>query len=149
MKKGKEIELVLNGKETDLDKKVIEQITDPLKHLVRNAVDHGIETPEERIAKGKPPQGTIELNAYLKRVVLLSKSLMMEKVMLELFSIKQLRKKIISPDEELTNEDIYLLLFRPGFSTAKTITDISGRGVGLDVVMTNIKNLRGAVGSSF
>ncbi|WNF35856.1 chemotaxis protein CheA [Bacillaceae bacterium IKA-2] len=144
--KGKEIELVLNGKETDLDKKVIEQITDPLKHLVRNAVDHGIESPEERIANGKPAQGKIELNAYHQE----------GSIVIEIIDdgkgiddaavyAKAVEKNIITADEELTKEEIYLLLFRPGFSTAKSVTDISGRGVGLDVVMTNIKNLRGAV----
>jgi two-component system chemotaxis sensor kinase CheA len=144
--KGKEIELILNGKETDLDKKVIEQITDPLKHLVRNAVDHGIELPKERIANGKPAQGKIELNAYHQEGSIVIEIVDDGKgIDEEAVYEKALEKKLISPEEKLTNEEIYLLLFRPGFSTAKMVTDISGRGVGLDVVMTNIKNLRGAV----
>lgn len=146
IEKGKEIELLLNGKETDLDKKVIEQITDPLKHLVRNAVDHGIESPEERIAQGKPPFGTIELNAFHQEGSIVIEIKDDGKgIDEEVVYKKAIEKGLISPEDELSKEEIYLLLFKPGFSTAKTITDISGRGVGLDVVMTNIKNLRGAV----
>ena len=146
LEKGKEIELVLNGKETDLDKKVIEQITDPLKHLVRNAVDHGIELPEERVAKGKPRNGKIQLNAFHQEGSIVIEIIDDGKgIDEEAVYQRALQKGIISADEPITSEEINLLLFRPGFSTAKTVTDISGRGVGLDVVMTNIKNLRGAV----
>ena len=146
LEKEKEIELVLNGKETDLDKKVIEQITDPLKHLVRNAVDHGIELPEERVAKGKPRQGTIDLNAFHQEGSIVIEIIDDGKgIDEEAVYEKALQKNLISPEDQLTSEEINLLLFKPGFSTVNTVTDISGRGVGLDVVMTNIKNLRGVV----
>ncbi len=143
---GKEIELVMQGKETELDKKVIEQIADPLKHLIRNCVDHGLETPEEREKAGKPRQGTIWLNAYHQEgnIVIeisddgrgIDESRVLEKAQ---------SRGLVDPDRTLSRSEIQRLLFMPGFSTAKEVTDISGRGVGLDVVMTNITNLRGSV----
>ncbi|MGF7186314.1 two-component system chemotaxis sensor kinase CheA [Desulfitispora alkaliphila] len=143
---GKEVELKLEGKETELDKKVIEQITDPLKHLLRNAIDHGLEKPEERVALGKPSKGTIELNAYHHEgniVIEISddgKGIDEDMVM-----SKALERGLIDPEQNFSSTEILNLLFKPGFSTAKEITDISGRGVGLDVVLTNIKSLRGSV----
>lgn len=144
--KGKEINIVLSGKETELDKKVIEKIADPLKHLLRNSIDHGIELPQERIAKGKTPEGTIWLNAYHQEGnIIIEIKDDGRGINEEAVRAKALERGLISKDDELSPQEIRQLLFRPGFSTAKEITDISGRGVGLDVVMTNIKNLRGSI----
>jgi two-component system chemotaxis sensor kinase CheA len=140
----KEIDLVIEGKETELDKTVIEEIADPLKHMIRNSVDHGIESPEEREAAGKPREGTIKLNAYHKE----------GKVIIEVSDdgggldkdeilAKAVEKEIIEPEEDLTESEIYNLIFEPGFSTTEEVTDVSGRGVGMDVVKSNIEKLRG------
>lgn len=144
--KGKKVDLIITGKETELDKKVIEQIADPLKHLIRNSVDHGLETPEERTAQGKAQEGTIQLNAFHQEgsifieIVDDGRGINEEAIM-----AKAVEKGLVDPNQELTSSEIQRLLFMPGFSTAKEVTDISGRGVGLDVVVTNIKNLRGGV----
>ncbi len=145
-KMGKEIELVLNGEQTELDKTVMEQIGDPLVHLVRNAVDHGIEATEVRIAKGKPEKGTVTLDAYHQGgsiVVEISddgggidKSAVLEKAK---------EKGLVDESSALTDNQIYDLLFEPGFSTAKELSDISGRGVGMDVVKRNIQSLGGRI----
>mgnify|MGYP001249727799 CR=1 FL=1 len=144
--KGKQIELIINGKETELDKQVIEQITDPLKHLLRNSVDHGIEEPEERVRKGKDPTGIITLSAYHQEGSIIIEVTDDGKGIDEALILKKaIEKGFVSPDQTLTKQEIYDLLFKAGFSTAKQVTDISGRGVGMDVVLTNIRNLRGSV----
>ncbi|GAB1262005.1 chemotaxis protein CheA [Aurantivibrio plasticivorans] len=145
---GKQIELELLGEQTELDKTVMERIGDPLVHLVRNAVDHGIETPEERATAGKTAGGKITLNAYHQsgNVVIeiiddgrgLSRQKLIEKA---------LRQQLISQAEANSMSDIqvYDLIFHPGFSTAQTVSDVSGRGVGMDVVKRNIQELNGSV----
>lgn len=143
---GKEIRLTLNGGDTELDKSVVEQIGDPLMHLVRNAMDHGIEPVEERLARGKSRQGTVSLNAYhdsgsiVLEVADDGYGLDRDKIL-----AKAVEKGIRSPDATLTDEEIYALIFEPGFSTAEKISSLSGRGVGLDVVKRNVEALRGDV----
>ncbi|MFD2229918.1 chemotaxis protein CheA [Alkalimarinus sediminis] len=143
---GKKIELKLSGEQTELDKTVMEKIGDPLVHLVRNSLDHGIETPEDRIKAGKPETGTITLNAFHQsgNIVIqiiddgagLNKARILEKA-------KQ--NGLVSEGDMLTDDQINDLIFRPGFSTADQISDISGRGVGMDVVRRNINELNGSV----
>lgn len=143
---GKDIKLNIIGKETELDKTIIELINDPLKHMIRNSIDHGVETTEERLAKGKPAQGTITLNAYYEAgniVIEISddgNGLNKEKIL-----SKAKDKGLVSPDKELNEDEIYQLIFLPGFSTADQISEISGRGVGMDVVKNNITRLRGSI----
>ncbi|MBM7555915.1 chemotaxis protein CheA [Halanaerobacter jeridensis] len=143
---GKEINLKIKGKETELDKTVIEEIGDPLKHMIRNSIDHGIEMPDEREMQGKSRTGTITLNAYHKegKVVIeikddgrgLNKDKILEKAQ---------ENGLVEPDEELKDREIYQLIMEPGFSTSEEITETSGRGVGMDVVKSNIEKLRGSV----
>jgi two-component system chemotaxis sensor kinase CheA len=143
---GKEIELKLLGEQTELDKTVMEKIGDPLVHLVRNSLDHGIEMPADRIAAGKPSQGTITLNAYHQggNIVIkitddgqgLNKTRILQKA---------ISNGLVKSAENLTDDQINDLIFRPGFSTAESVTDISGRGVGMDVVRRNINELNGTV----
>lgn len=145
-KTGKEIDLVLKGEDTELDKTVVEVIGDPLMHLIRNSVDHGIESPEERKAAGKPEVGTITLNAYHEGnhiAILISD----DGAGLDLDKIRQkaISKGLIGEREELSERDMANLIFLPGFSTAEVVTDISGRGVGMDVVKKALNNLGGMV----
>ncbi len=143
---GKKIELTMIGDQTELDKTVLEKIGDPLVHLVRNSIDHGIESPEARVAAGKSAHGTIELNAYHKggNVVVEVKDdgggLKRDKIL-----AKARERGLVGPDEELSEERIYNLIFAPGFSTADVVSDVSGRGVGMDVVKRNINELGGHV----
>lgn len=143
---GKNIELELKGEETELDKSIIEKISDPLVHLIRNSVDHGIESQEMRIARGKNPTGTITLAAYHrgdKIVIAVSDDgggLNGEKI-----RKKAIEKKLISEQDVLTEKEMQNLIFLPGFSTKETVTNLSGRGVGMDVVKTNIQDLNGVV----
>ncbi len=145
-KTGKEIELILKGEQTELDKTVMEQIGDPLVHLVRNAVDHGIEPAEKRIAAGKPKTGTITLNAYHQ-----GGSIVIEinddggGINRQAVFEKALEKGIVDENTTLTDAQVFDLLFEPGFSTAKELSDISGRGVGMDVVKKNIQALGGRI----
>ncbi len=145
-KLGKKIDLKLSGETTEVDKTVIEKIGDPLVHLVRNSLDHGIEEPDVRVAAGKPETGTIELNAYhqggnivieikddgggMNRDVLLGKAI---------------EKGLVSEQDELSDKQVYELIFMPGFSTAAVVSDVSGRGVGMDVVRRNIQELGGGI----
>ncbi len=144
--KNKKVELIITGEDTELDKGVLEKITDPLVHLIRNAIDHGIELPEERLAKGKPEKGIINLSAYqIGDSVYIDieddgRGLNKEKIV-----EKAISKKIINSTNGLTDEQIYNLIFLPGFSTAESVTDVSGRGVGMDVVKKNIESLNGKV----
>ena len=150
-KSGKEVDLVLEGEETELDKSVVEVIGDPLVHLIRNAVDHGVESESERLAKGKTPKGRVVLRAYHK-----GNSVAIEieddgkGIDPEKMREVAVRKGIISQDDarQLDDREAMELIFAPGFSSAEKITDISGRGVGMDVVRTNIKNLKGSVNIS-
>jgi len=143
---GKKIELEMIGESTEVDKTVIELIGDPLVHLVRNSLDHGIETPEQRIAAGKPETGTIILSACHQggNIVIEIKDdgrgLDAEKL-----RAKAIEKELISAEEHLTESQTYELIFRPGFSTAEAVTDVSGRGVGMDVVRRNIMSLGGTI----
>jgi two-component system chemotaxis sensor kinase CheA len=145
-KTGKRIELVIHGEETELDKTVIEMIGDPLTHIIRNSVDHGIEAPEGRLAVGKPEVGTITLDAYHEGnhiAIIVSddgSGLNIEKIYK-----KALEKGLVSGREGLSESDIANLIFQPGFSTADQVTDISGRGVGMDVVKKAITNLGGII----
>jgi len=145
-KAGKKIQLVLSGEETELDKTVIESITDPLTHLVRNSADHGLEQPEERIASGKDEQGTIHLNAFHEGGSICitveddGRGLNRDKIL-----AKAIKSGLISEQDKLTDDQIWPLIFKPGFSTAEKVTDVSGRGVGMDVVKRNIEGLGGTV----
>jgi len=145
-KSGKKIQLVMAGEDTELDKTVIEAIGDPLTHLVRNSADHGLELPEERIANGKPEQGTVRLNAFQEGGSICitveddGRGLNREKIL-----AKAVANGMIAEGESLPDEQIWQLIFRPGFSTADKITDVSGRGVGMDVVKRNIEGLGGTV----
>jgi two-component system chemotaxis sensor kinase CheA len=145
-KLGKKIELRLTGDSTELDKTVLEKIGDPLVHLVRNAMDHGIEMPEVRIAAGKSAHGVIELNAYHKggNVVV---EVIDDGGGLKCYKIlaKARERGLVGPDEQLSEERVFNLIFAPGFSTADVVSDLSGRGVGMDVVKRNINELGGHV----
>lgn len=144
-KLGKQVELRLQGESTELDKSLTERITDPLTHLVRNSLDHGIENPEDRLAAGKLPQGTILLSASHQGghiVIEVSddgRGLNRQKL------ISKAREKGIPASDEMSDHDVWQLIFAPGFSTAETVTDVSGRGVGMDVVKRNIQAIGGRV----
>jgi len=145
-KSGKKIELVIKGEETELDKTVIEVIGDPMTHIIRNCVDHGIEEPEKRRAAGKNETGTITLNAYHEGnhiAIIVSDD--GEGLDLEKIRNKAREKGLIGEKEELSPRDLANLIFLPGFSTADKVTDISGRGVGMDVVKKAITNLGGTI----
>ena len=146
MKLGKSVAFETEGGETELDKKIIESLSDPLMHLIRNSMDHGIETPEERVRNGKTEQGTIKLKSYYSgaKVYIIieddGKGLDQEKI-----KNKALERGLITKDAVLTDQEIYNLIFTPGFSTAENVTDLSGRGVGMDVVKKNIQDIRGEI----
>jgi two-component system chemotaxis sensor kinase CheA len=143
---GKDVALIVNGEDTELDKTVVEKIGDPLMHLVRNSMDHGIESADVRAARGKPAQGTLKLNAFhdsgsivitvqddgggLKRDRILAKAI---------------ERGLVEAGHHMSDAEVYGLIFEPGFSTAEKVTNLSGRGVGLDVVKRNITALRGTV----
>lgn len=143
---GKDIDLIISGAETELDKTVVEKIGDPLMHLLRNAMDHGIESAQARLAAGKPVKGHLHLNAYHDSgsIVLeiaddgagLNRDRILEKAQ---------ERGLIASGSSLTDQEIYNLIFEPGFSTAEAVTSLSGRGVGMDVVKRNITLLRGTV----
>ena len=145
-KLGKSVEIKLVGENTELDKTVLEKISDPLVHLVRNSLDHGLETPEQRVANGKPPGGTIELAAFHEggSIVIevkddgagLNRPRILQKAR---------ERRLIAEDQELSDEQVDNLIFMPGFSTAEQVSDVSGRGVGMDVVRQNINDLGGHV----
>lgn len=142
----KNIELTITGGETELDKTVVEKINDPLTHLIRNSLDHGIETPEQRLAVGKPAQGNIQLNAYhdsghiVIQIVDDGGGLDSEKIL-----AKAIANGLISEDHGLSQQDIFNLIFEAGLSTKDQASNLSGRGVGMDVVRRNIEALRGSV----
>lgn len=144
-KLGKKVELVMQGEATELDKGLVEKITDPLTHLVRNSCDHGIELPHERIARGKTAHGTITLAASHQGGSILievrddGRGLSRDKL------LKKARERGIDAPDTLTDTEVWALIFAPGFSTADVVTDVSGRGVGMDVVKRNITALNGTV----
>lgn len=143
---GKDVEFVTDGEDTELDKNVVDLVADPLMHMVRNAIDHGIESPEERARLGKPARAKVVLRAYHEGggiyidIIDDGKGLDRKAIL-----HKALERGLIQPNEELTDAEIWNLIFQPGFSTAKEITDVSGRGVGMDVVQRNISALRGRI----
>lgn len=144
-KLGKQVELVLRGESTELDKGVIEKLSDPLTHIVRNSIDHGIESPAERIAAGKPAQGTVRMSAYHQggRIVVdisddgrgLDRGRILAKA----------SEQGLPVSDELPDSEVWQLIFMPGFSTAEAVTDLSGRGVGMDVVRRNIASIGGRI----
>ncbi len=143
---GKRIELTTAGGETELDKTVIDQLKDPLVHIIRNAVDHAIEKPEERLAAGKDATGTIQLSAEHSGAHVLIRIRDDGKGLdPQVIRKKAVEKGLIPADADLEENEIQNLIFAPGFSTAAAITDLSGRGVGMDVVKKSIENLRGAI----
>jgi two-component system chemotaxis sensor kinase CheA len=143
---GKNVVLETVGAETELDKTVIERLNDPLIHLIRNSVDHGIEAPGAREAVGKPPHGTVRISAtHSGAFVLIQITDDGAGLDKEAIRDKAVAKGLISPDVELSEKDIFSLIFTPGFSTAEKLTSISGRGVGMDVVKRNIEALRGSI----
>jgi len=148
MELGKKIELEMQGKDTELDRQVLELIKDPLTHMVRNSGDHGIETPKERLAKGKPEHGTIRLNSYHEG----------GHIIIEIaddgkgLSTQKIKDKILANGlasaqeiEQLSTQQIQQYIFKAGFSTAEAVTSVSGRGVGMDVVRTNIEKIGGSI----
>ncbi len=143
---GKKIQLNVSGEGTELDKTVLEKIGDPLVHLIRNSVDHGIESAEDRLAAGKPETGTVNLSAYHEAGNIVIEvaddgaGLNRERVL-----AKARQRGLVSEDAQLTDEYIHNLIFQPGFSTAEKITGVSGRGVGMDVVRRNIQDLGGRI----
>lgn len=145
-KLGKSVEIKLVGEHTELDKTVLEKISDPLVHLVRNSLDHGLETPQQREASGKPPSGTIELAAFHEggSIIIEVKD---DGAGLNRPRILQKARErgLIAPDQDLSDEQIDNLIFMAGFSTAEQVSDVSGRGVGMDVVRQNINDLGGHV----
>jgi two-component system chemotaxis sensor kinase CheA len=142
--RGKEIHLEIAGAETDLDKTIVDEVGEPLMHLVRNCVDHGIEPPELRETRGKPRHGTIRLNAYHEgNQVIIEIADDGGGIDLQRVREKGIRLGLITENDRLTDREIIELIFTPGFSTADQITDVSGRGVGMDVVKKNILRLKG------
>ncbi len=145
-KMGKEIVITLSGEETEIDKNMVELVSDPLMHMVRNSVDHGIEPTDVRIANGKPAQGKVELAAFHKggNVVIEIRDdgggLRKDKILK-----KAIERGLVKEGEEISDKRIFNLIFEAGFSTAEKVTDVSGRGVGMDVVKRNIEKLRGKV----
>ena len=143
---GKDIELSISGAECELDKSMVDKIGDPLMHLVRNSMDHGIESAEKRLAAGKPARGTVELNAYHE-----SGSINIEVkddgggLDRQRILNKAIESGLVGADDVLSDQDVYRLILAPGFSTAEKVTNLSGRGVGMDVVRSNIEALRGTL----
>ena len=143
---GKDVALQITGGDTELDKSMVETIADPLMHLVRNSLDHGLETAEDREAAGKPGQGTLALHAYHESgnvIIEVSddgRGLNRDRIL-----AKAVERELVSPDSVLDDEQVYRLIFEPGFSTAAQVTNLSGRGVGMDVVKRNVESLRGQI----
>jgi two-component system chemotaxis sensor kinase CheA len=146
LKAGKEVHLVTDGEETELDRSIIEVINDPLVHMIRNAVDHGVEKPDERLAAGKSSQGTVKLRAFHQGGAIAIEitddgaGLNRDRIW-----AKAVERGLVKADQKPTDKEIFALIFEPGFSTATVVTDLSGRGVGMDVVRRNIEKLRGKI----
>ena len=145
-KADKQIAFTTVGEETELDRTIVDKIADPLVHMVRNSADHGVETPEERKQAGKPPTGSIELRAFHQAGNIVieieddGRGLDREKILR-----KALSQGLVEPDQELSDDEVYKLIFHAGFSTAEKVTSVSGRGVGMDVVRRNIEELQGKI----
>lgn len=145
-KLGKDIDFIIEGAETELDKSVVEKLSDPLVHMLRNSIDHGVEMPEKRVEKGKSAKGTVYLRAYAD-----SGSIIIEieddgaGINKEVVLKKAIENGVVNENQKLDDKQIYKLIFEAGLSTAKEVSDISGRGVGMDVVRKNIEQLRGAI----
>jgi two-component system chemotaxis sensor kinase CheA len=143
---GKEVELVVSGGDTELDKSMVDVIADPLTHLVRNSLDHGIERPEDRVAAGKPAKGKLALHAYHEAGAIVievsddGRGLVRERIL-----AKAIERGLVAADAQLSDAEVWQLIFAPGFSTAEQVTNVSGRGVGMDVVKRNIESLRGQI----
>lgn len=143
---GKQVKLTIIGEETAVDRSMVESVSDPLMHLLRNAIDHGLEMPDERASANKNPEGEIQINAFHSSGSVTieikddGKGLDKERI-----RRKAIEKGIITEDDKLSNSEIYDLIFAPGFSTAEAVTNLSGRGVGLDVVKKNISAMRGQI----
>lgn len=143
---GKDIELMITGADTELDKSMVEKLADPLMHIVRNAMDHGIEPSETRVASGKTARGLLRLNAYHDSGSIAievsddGRGLDRERIL-----AKAIEKGLVQPEQILSDQEVFRLIFEPGFSTAAQVTNLSGRGVGMDVVRRNIEQLRGEV----
>ncbi|MDL0114316.1 response regulator [Campylobacter felis] len=145
---GKQIELEITGEETELDKSIVEEIGDPIMHMIRNSCDHGVEDPATRKANGKPERGVVQLKAYnegnhiVVEIIDDGKGLDVNEL-----KIKALEKNLITEKEagQMTDKEAFALIFKPGFSTAAKVTNVSGRGVGMDVVKTNIEKLNGVI----
>ncbi len=143
---NKQVQLVLEGEDTELDRNIVEKIGDPLIHMIRNSIDHGLESPQERIANGKSAVGTVRLSAAHQRGGIVirirddGRGLDTNRIL-----NKAIERGMVRPQAGLSDSEIHALIFQPGFSTAETITDLSGRGVGMDVVRRNIESLRGRV----
>ena len=143
---GKQARIVILGEDTEVDKTIIEELSDPLTHMIRNSMDHGVEGPEERVAAGKPPEGTVTLQAEQRsgRIVITvsddGRGINREKLL-----AKARSRGLVSPEARLQAEEIDALLFHPGLSTADAVTDVSGRGVGMDVVKQNVEQLGGRI----
>jgi len=146
VQQGKEIHLVLEGEDTELDRNIVEELSDPLIHMIRNSADHGIEPADRRIADGKPRTGTITLRAFHQGGFIViqiqddGKGLVADRIL-----AKAMERGLVKPDAHLDEQDVFELIFAPGFSTAEKITDVSGRGVGMDVVRRNIEKMRGKI----
>lgn len=144
---GKKVRLEMDGENTEIDNTVVEQLSDPLTHMIRNAVDHGIETPEARLAAGKPEEGVVRVKAEQRggRIVISiiddGKGLDSDRILR-----KAIEKGVVPEGTSLSEDEIFQLIFAPGFSTADKVTEVSGRGVGMDVVRRNIQNLGGRIG---
>src|SRR5690606_29542022 len=143
-KSGKQVDLTTEGEDTEIDRSMVDVITDPLVHMIRNAVDHGIELPDERERAGKPRRGTIHISARHAGgsvVITLSddgRGLDRARIL-----EKAVARGLVEPDRSLSDRDVFELIFAPGFSTAEKVTDLSGRGVGMDVVRRSVEALRG------
>ncbi|MCW5978968.1 MAG: chemotaxis protein CheA [Bryobacteraceae bacterium] len=145
-KAGKHVDLILSGEETELDRNIVEELADPLMHMVRNALDHGLEPPEERKAAGKSPLGRLALSAHHQSGLIVieladdGRGLDRDRIV-----AKARQKGLVDGAESLGDNEVFNLIFEPGFSTAEIVTEVSGRGVGMDVVKRNIAKLRGRV----
>jgi two-component system chemotaxis sensor kinase CheA len=142
----KQVQLVLEGEETELDRNIVEKMSDPLIHMIRNSVDHGLEQEVDRVARGKAVTGTVRLSAAHQRggiVITIAddgRGLNSQRIL-----AKAVERGLVKPDAELSESEIHSLIFLPGFSTADSITELSGRGVGMDVVRDHIESLRGKI----
>jgi two-component system chemotaxis sensor kinase CheA len=143
---GKDVELTIEGADTELDKTVIDQLSDPLMHLIRNSMDHGIEAADERMDGGKRATASIRLSArHSGASVLIAVSDDGRGINAEAVRSRAIERGLVSAEEQLTESSIFALIFQPGFSTAKQVTDLSGRGVGMDVVRQSVESLRGSI----